>query len=267
MKRIGIFLAALATLGLPFAMSLPATAQQGGGWGTVKGRIVWPDDKLPGRPPIAAIETNADKAHCLGAGKILSEEWVVNPKNKGVKYAFVWLINDNPKDKTPLPIHPDLKQPKNNEVVMDQPVCMFVPHAVGMREGQVLVAKNSSPVAHNFKWTGNQLTKNAGGNVQIPAGSQFAIKGLEADRLPIKVECNIHPWMNGWVRVYDHPYFAVTDADGKFELKNAPAGKYRAVIWHGSGGFLGGAAGRYGQPIEIKADGTVDLGELGFKTK
>ena len=62
---------------------------------------------------------------------------------------------------------------------------------------------------------------------------------LVADRLPIKIECNIHPWMNGWVRVFDHPYFAVTDADGNFELKNAPAGNYRLMVWHGQGGWRG----------------------------
>jgi hypothetical protein len=264
MRRLGILLAALAALALPLALNRPATAQNGNGWGDIKGRVVWgKPGPIPVPTPIAAVGTSADKAHCLANGPVLTEDWVINPKNKGIRWTFVWLINQNPKDKTPLPINPKLPAPKPAET-MDQPMCAFVPHALALRQGQVLVAKNSSPVAHNFKWTGNQLTKNAGGNVQIPGGGQFQIKGLEADRLPIQVECNIHPWMTGWVRVFDHPYYAVTDADGNFTIKGAPAGNYRLMVWN-ENGYLGGKAGREGMPIEIKAGGTTDTGELTWK--
>ena len=133
-----------------------------------------------------------------------------------------------------------------------------------VREGQVLVAKNSAAIAHNFKWTGNPTTPNAGNNVLIAPGGSIDIKGLVADRLPVKIECNIHPWMNGWVRIFDHPYYAVTDADGAFEFKDAPAGDYRLMVWHGSGGWLGGAAGKTGKAITIKAGGVTDLGNLDY---
>jgi hypothetical protein len=65
--------------------------------------------------------------------------------------------------------------------------------------------------------------------------------------------------MGAWIRVFDHPYFAVTDADGKFEIKNAPAGKCRIVIWQESIGYRGGAKGKEGTPIEVKADGVTEL--------
>ena len=74
---------------------------------------------------------------------------------------------------------------------------------------------------------------------------------LVAESHAIPYRCTIHPWMNGWVRVFDHPYYAVTDEDGKFEIKNAPAGKFRIVFWH-ENGVKGGAKGRFGEPIEIK---------------
>ncbi len=190
----------------------------------------------------------------------MDEKWVVNPKNKGLKWTFVWLANEDVKNKNPLPTHPDLKAIKQDKVVMDQPLCAFLPHAVALREGQVLVAKNSATIAHNFKWTGNPTTANAGNNVLIAPGNAIDIKGLVSDRLPVKIECNIHPWMNGWVRIFNHPYFAVTDADGKFEFKNAPAGTYRLMVWHGSGGWLGGAAGRTGRLVTIKPGGTLRFG-------
>jgi len=261
MNRTGLALATLTALLLTSLLSA-----QPEGWGTIKGQVVWPaGTEVPKRTPIAAINQNADAGHCLSKGAVLDEEWVVNPKNRGIRWIFVWLANEDPKNKAPLPISPKLKELKDTKVVIDQPICQFIPHAIAMRQGQVLVAKNSAPIPHNFKWTGNQLVPgNAGGNQLMPPGSELPIKDLKADRLPIQIECNIHPWMKGWVRVFDHPYFAVTDEDGNFEFKDAPAGKYRLMVW-GSQGYLGGAAGKNGQPIEIKADGSTDLGKLEWK--
>jgi hypothetical protein len=55
------------------------------------------------------------------------------------------------------------------------------------------------------------------------------------------------------MRVFDHPYFAITDQDGKFEIKDAPVGKWRIVYWHELG-FHKGREGILGFPIEVKAD-------------
>jgi hypothetical protein len=231
---------------------------QGGGWGHIKGRVVWGPKDIPTQLPIDAVKKNADQAHCLSKGPVLSEQWVVNAKNRGLQWTFVWLINANSKDKTPLPVDPALHKITDLKVMVDQPVCAFIPHALAIREGQILVAKNSSPVTHNIKWTG---AKNQG-NINLPAGAQFEIKDLKAERLPMQIECNIHPWMNGRVGIFDHPYFAVTDADGKFEIKNAPAGTYHVVFYNTS--YNGGAPGRLGQPVMIRADGTVDMGDVKF---
>jgi hypothetical protein len=70
--------------------------------------------------------------------------------------------------------------------------------------------------------------------------------------------------MKGWVRVFDHPYFAVTDADGNFVIKNAPAGKYQLVIWQEDMGFKDGEKGKDGSPITIQA-GSTDLGKIEIK--
>jgi hypothetical protein len=262
MKRlIASLVVCAALLGLA---NLPDAVAQDGKWATIKGRIIWGGDKIPERQKIAIPDANADKQVCTKDGDIYDEKWVVNPKNKGLRYTFVWLAPADPKDKTAtLPIHPDLKEPKNKDVIIDQPLCQFVPHALGMRQGQVLVAKNKPPFQHNFKWTGNPNNENAGSNVLIPAGTERKIEGLVADRLPIRIECNIHPWMGGWLRVFNHPYFAITDADGNFEMAKAPVGNWRLIVWHGSGGWLGGAKGRDGQPIAVKA-GDTSVGDLTY---
>lgn len=246
MRRITI--PSLAAAALVMSALLSLAPAQGGGWGDITGRIIWGDDKLP-PPADLNLGENPDKAACLKDGPVKDETWIVNPKNKGLKNAFVWLEAETKGDK--LPIHPSLAKVQG-KVEIDQPACAFIAHATALREGQTLVAKNSSGIAHNFKWTGNP-TVNPGGNVLLPPGAAKEIDGLMADRLPIAIECNIHPWMKGWARVFDHPYFAVTDADGSFTIKNAPAGNFRIKVWHGSGGWLGGAKGKNGAPITINA--------------
>jgi hypothetical protein len=79
---------------------------------------------------------------------------------------------------------------------------------------------------------------------------------LVLETTPIPYKCSIHPWMNGYVRIFDHPYYAVTDEDGAFTLSNAPIGNYRLVVWHETKGFQGGAAGRFGTPIVINGPAT-----------
>ena len=90
-------------------------------------------------------------------------------------------------------------------------------------------------------------------------------KKLVAERFPIEVSCSIHHWMKCWVRVFDHPYFAVTDDNGKFEIKYAPKGKLRLFIWQETGGINGGFAGRFGQVIVVPS-GQMDLGEIKYRT-
>jgi len=253
---------ALCTLaGLALCLTERSAAQGADDWGNVKGQIVWSGD-LPKPKELTAVKDNQDKAHCLEKGPIFSEEWVINPKTKGIKWVFVWLTNDNPKKK--LAIHPDLKEIKSKTVEIDQPCCVFIPHALGMREGQDLIIKNSAPVAHNAYCLGHPA-KNPARNPLIPPGKSVTLDGLQADdRFPIAVSCKIHPWMSAWVRVYDHPYFAVTDENGNFEIKNAPAGDLRLKVWHETG-WLGGAEGRDGRKITIKKGETTDLGKLEWK--
>jgi len=223
-------------------------------WGTLKGRIVFAGDAIP-QPK--QIDVNKDPAACLAKGPLFSEELVINPKNRGVRWVFVWLTPEP--GKKPLKIHPRLVQVKEKKVTIDQPCCQFVPHALALREGQDLVAKNSAGIAHNIHWTGNPL-KNPGGNVIVPAKQEFVIQGLLADnRAPVLISCDIHGWMKAYARVFDHPYFAVTDADGSFEIKNAPAGKFRMVVWHDTGW---GRGLRDGTPVVIKGNGITDLGEV-----
>lgn len=266
MKRYVALLATVfALLGLAIALSQPAAVgQQPAGWGTVKGQIVWGGGDIPKPQAIAAVAGNPNAAACLKNGPLYDETWVINNKNKGVRYTFVWLVPE-PFDRTGkaiLPIHPKLQAVPKDKVTFDQPCCQFIPHAAAIREGQVVVAKNSAAIAHNVKWGGG--LENPGGNVILPPNGSKEIDDLKAQRFPVLMECNIHGWMKARVGVFKHPYFAVTDADGNFEIKLVPEGDCRIMILHDSG-WRGGAEGRTGQKITVEKDKTLDLGQLDLK--
>jgi len=261
MKRLLFAIGLVAACaGLATSPTAVVNAQNNGqNWVTIKGRIIWAG-KAPERKQ---IPVNVDKAACLIKGPILEEDYLVNPKNQGLANVFIWLA---PKDEdAKMPIHPKLQNAKLNKAEMDQPCCMFEPRVIAIREGQEVVAKNSATVSHNIRWTGHP-DFNPGGNVTLPPGKEYVLKGLKAQKLPLMVECNIHPWMRGRIGVFDHPYYAVTDADGKFEIKMAPTGDYRLYIYHESG-WRGGKAGREGQPIAIKGGKDMDLGNVEFNVK
>ena len=240
-----------------------APAQPAAKRADVTGRVVLPEGQpIPERKP---LNVNANQAACLKNGPILDESVVVNPKNRGIKNVVVWLRPDDATDPKAAfaaeEIHPADAKRKPAEVAIDQPCCMFVDRVTCARVGDTLVVKNSAAINHNFFWASDN---NGQLNVNIPAGGKHVFaKPLAAEGPPIQYKCTIHPWMDGYVRVFDHPYYAVTDADGKFAIKNAPVGKYRVVYWHEAAGLRGGRAGRFGEPVAIEGPKT-DLKEVDF---
>lgn len=221
------------------------------GWGTIKGRVVFGGAKLP---EVANVNVAKDTEHCLSRGPIPNEEWVVNRENRGTRWAVVFL--KAPRGKK-LAIHDTLKEPNPKEVVLDQPTCRFEPHVLAMRKGQKLVSKNPAPVAHNIQVQGISNTF----NVTLPPGSAHTFE-FEPEFGPLKMSCSVHPWMQAFTWVFDHPYYAVTDADGRFEIKLAPAGSQTLVVWQEVAGYVPEAKGR---TIEVKPDGVLDLGEIVVK--
>jgi hypothetical protein len=149
-------------------------------------------------------------------------------------------------------------------VAIDQPCCAFEPRVIGMREGQELIVKNSSPIAHNANINGGLLGPVA--NPLLPPKGEATIGKPKARPLPLAYSCSIHGWMKGYIGVFKHPYFAVTDADGNFTIKDAPAGKYRLMIWQEQGWVIINPKNLKdrGKVIDIKAGGKTDVGKIEF---
>lgn len=261
MRRVWLFASVALAVAVASVLA-PVSADEKGAWSTVKGQIVYPASKPV--PERKKLDVSQDKAHCLSKGDILDESLIVNPKNKGIKNVVVWLRPDdkNPKSKLPADkVHPSDAQRKPATVSIDQPCCMFINRITVARVGDTIVAKNSAPVAHNFFWTS---ANNGEFNVTVPKESEWKMpQALVAEASPIQFKCTIHPWMSGYVRVFDNPYYAVTDDNGNFEIKNAPVGKFRMVVWQEKAGFLGGKEGRFGTPVEITG-GTATLKPMEF---
>ena len=234
-------------------------AAQAGAYTTIKGKVTWPGEA----PKLMAVNVTADKATCCKDGPLMPTDVEVNPKNKGLKNVVVWVRPDTEDRKDVFPvdkIHPNHTKPASKAHVIDQPKCQFEPRVLVARTGDTLEVKNSSTIPHNINYNSDVEAINP----LIPAGGAVKLKNpLAAQSTPVSFSCNIHPWMAGRMRVFDHPYFAITDADGNFEIKDLPAGKWRLVYWH-EAGFHKGRAGILGFPVEA-AGATMEMKPLDFE--
>jgi len=130
---------------------------------------------------------------------------------------------------------PDKKfdAPKDH-IVVDQRKMSFTPHVVAVQQGTSVDFLNSDPVGHNVYWPSISGNKKLAHNLGTwPKGEK---KPFQFNDLGVaSLLCNVHPEMSGYVVVVPTPYFAVTDKDGNFEIKNVPAGKYTLKTWSEDG--------------------------------
>ena len=141
-------------------------------------------------------------------------------------------------------------EPSKAPVVLDQEGCMFVPRVVGVQAGAPLAVRNGDPLEHNVHpGPKNNYEWNEG---MAPSGPDVIHK-FARQEVMIRVKCNVHPWMRAWIGVVEHPYFAVTGADGTFELTNVPPGDYTVAVWHEQFGELTA-------PVALDASSTRTLG-------
>ena len=114
-------------------------------------------------------------------------------------------------------------------VVLDQKGCVYTPHVFGILRGQTLLIKNSDATLHNI----HSMPKvNKEFNFAMPKVVKEKTASFDqSEDAPFYIKCDVHPWMKTWALVSDHPYFAVTDAQGNFSIGDIPAGTYEVVCW------------------------------------
>jgi len=114
-------------------------------------------------------------------------------------------------------------------VTLDQHGCRYRPHVFGIRVGQQLEILNSDPTLHNVHATPANNTEFNNGQ---PIQGMKMTHEFTSPEVMLPFKCDVHGWMNAYVGVMDHPYFAVTAEDGKFELPGLPPGTYTIEAWH-----------------------------------
>ncbi len=221
----------------------------GKGTGTLKGRVSFVGALPEIKSEKARMEMQADKERCL-MGDTNEQTWKISP-DKGVQYVVVWLRPIN-QDKGAYFKLTDAQKKQTKTVTMDQPYCQFEPHVTAFNPdyfdgkkqeptGETFKIKNSAPMNHNTAWAGNDLF-NKGTNKIIPPKGELDVDAKPGRRTKpgedlLHIHCDLHKWMNAYAWVFDHPFYAVTDKDGNYEIKNVPTGvELEVVHWHDSFG-------------------------------
>ncbi len=214
---IGIALALAAAFGLLGGLPPRATAQGGG---TIEAEV-----KYGGAPQVETIKVNKDVEQCGKEKKI--EKVAVGP-NKGLANAVVSVA--------------DAKGPTTGKPVsLDQKGCEFHPHVLGMTPGEIDVL-NSDGILHNIH---TFSTANPTLNKAQPKFKKVMKEKFEKPEI-IRVQCDVHSWMQGWIAVMPNPYFGVTDDKGATKIENVPAGKHKIEVWHP-------VLGKQSKDVDVKA--------------
>jgi plastocyanin len=204
----------------------PATAQGGGG--TIEAEV-----KYNGAPVVEKIKVNKDTQKC-GTEAVI-EKVVVGP-TKGLANAVVSVAGAK-----------GATTAKAGKPVLDQQGCKFVPHVLAITPGEVEI-KNSDDILHNLH---SYSTANPSINKAQPKFKKVMTEKFEKPEI-IKVTCDVHSWMLGWVAVMPHPYFGVSNESGAARIENVPAGKHKIEVWHET-------LGKQEKEVEVKAGQTTKV--------
>jgi hypothetical protein len=120
-------------------------------------------------------------------------------------------------------------KPPGEPAILDQQGSIFTPRVQGVRVGQELRMKNGDPFIHNVR---SLSRKNRQFNIVQPQGTPERKKTFDQAEGPITLKCDFHRWMEAHLWVMDHPFYAVTNPEGEFEILDLPPGAYEISAWH-----------------------------------
>ncbi len=166
-------------------------------------------------PPAKKLPVTIDQYVC---GTDKDAEDLVVSATREIKNVVVWLQNPPATAASPAATAP---------VQMDQKQCAFTPRVLLVPAGGTVEFLNSDRLLHNLH---SRSTTNASFNRTQPKGRTIPVRFPSPEF--VRVDCDLHSWMRGWVVVADHPFYSVTDARGQFQLGDVPAGEYMLKTWH-----------------------------------
>lgn len=205
------------------------------GNGSITGMVMFTGEAAPN----PAIDM-AEEPDCVAKYTGTPMDPVLSVADGHVANVFVRVTGGLPAGPYPMPSEP---------AVIDQDGCLYHPRVVGVMVGQELQVTNSDPLLHNIKATPSE---NRPFNISQPREGMTSTRTFTAPEIMVPLECSVHGWMNAYVGVVEHPYFAVTGADGSFTIGGLPAGTYQVEAWHETLGTQTGEA-------TVAADGSATL--------
>lgn len=229
----------------------PKSEASGSGIGSFGGTITLTGEIPTLQPLVKQGDESAKDASVCAVATVPNETIVVGDGN-GLANVFVFL----PK---PPEGAPEM-EPATDEIEFDQKGCQFIPHALVLQTSQKVKAVSSDAVAHNlhtYPIRNNAINQTINPNDK----SGLMIEYPDPELTPVKVACDIHPWMSAWHLPLDHSYSAVTDAEGKFLIENLPSGTHEFRLWHEQAGWLERkleVTVKAGEPVEKNLEYSID---------
>jgi plastocyanin len=183
-----------------------------GSTGVLEGLVTWTGTVIP-TPTL--VENTTDPQVC-GRKQTLADV-AVSSRSRGVENVIV-ALTDVPADKIP-PL-------ASARLVLDNQQCTFFPHVSVLTTGSVIEATNSDPILHTTHLYGPLEA-----NIALPLKGQRVARTVDKPGT-IVVKCDVHGWMQGFVRVDPHPFHAVSADSGAFRISGIPPGTYTLEAWH-----------------------------------
>ena len=172
------------------------------------------------QPRLRKLQMTADPACAAKHTEPVRSEAVLVNENGTLKNVFVYVKKGLEGVEFEMP---------TERVILDQNGCIYKPHVLGVRAGQPIKILNSDGTLHNIH---PKPKINAEFNMSMPKFMKQKVRTFEEPEVMIPVKCDVHPWMQSYIGVVAHPFYAVTGETGTFELKGLPAGTYTIEAWH-----------------------------------
>jgi plastocyanin len=194
---------------------------------------------LQGDARDSVVATSRDSSTCGDSASVTE----IRPNGTSLPRALVWI--DGMQSGKPLP------EIRRETVTIER--CRFEPRVVAVTKGSTINVFSRDRAAHDARFYREGAGEPVARVQTVDAGQVVPSEAIAAEAGVVEVRCALHPWTRGYIAVFEHPYFTISDANGAFKIDGLPAGSYTIKVWHE------GLEKPYEQRVAVGAGGTGRL--------